>query len=61
MKKILETIEIKKGDFYKNKNVTKIDDIRTKYQFRKKYRIMQKIDSSTLLDTMMMMLADCYA
>ena len=49
-------------DFYKNKNVTKIDDtVLIKYKSLKKNHMTQKILLNTLLDTMIMILLDHYA
>ena len=48
-----EDKKIKKNNFYKNKKVTKIDDIDVNH-------MVQKILSNTLLDTMIIMLLDHY-
>ena len=53
---------IKKSDFYKNKKVTKINDIdANKILAFKEEPYRQKIYSNTLSDLMIMMLLDCYA
>ena len=55
-------IKKKKNDFYKNKNVTKIDDIDSNKIFGSKEEPNgTKIHSNTLPDTMTMMLLDHYA
>ena len=52
----------KKNDFYKNKKVTKIDDIDSNKIFGSKEEPNgTKIHSNTLPDTMTMMLLDHYA
>ena len=52
---------INKSDFYKNKKVTKIDDIDVKTIFvSKEEQYVQKIHSNTLSDTMTMILLDHY-
>ena len=52
----------KKNDFYKNKKVTKIDDIDSDKIFGSKEEPNgTKIHSNTLPDTMTMMLLDHYA
>ena len=57
-----EDRKIKKSDFYKNKKVIKIDDIDVKKMLiSKEEPYVQKINQSTLLDTMVMMLLDHYA
>ena len=48
-----EDKKIKKNNFYKNKKVTKIDDINVNH-------MVQKILSNTLLDRMIIMLLDHY-
>ena len=53
----LEDKKIKKSDFYKNKKVTKIDDI----DVNKRTMQHKKNHLNTLLDTMIMMLLDHYA
>ena len=52
---------IKKGDLYKNKKVTKIDDIDVNKIWFQMSHMVQKIHLNTLLDTMIMMLSDHYA
>ena len=52
--------KIKKSGFYKNKNVTKIDDIDVHKILVSKNHMAQKIHSNALSDTMMMMLLDRY-
>ena len=53
--------KIKKSDFYKNKSITKIDDIdANKILFSEKNHMVQKIHSNILLDIMIMMLLDHY-
>ena len=55
-------IKKKKNDFYKNKKVTKIDDIDSNKIFGSKEEPNgTKIHSNTLPDTMTMMLLDHYA
>ena len=52
---------IKKSEFYKNKKVTRIDDINiNKILVSKKEPLVQRIDLNTLLDTIIMMLLDHY-
>ena len=53
---------INKSDFYKNKKLTKIDDIDVNTIFvSKEEQYVQKIYSNTLSDTMAMVLLDHYA
>ena len=53
--------KIKKSDFYKNKKITKIDDIDVnKILVSKKNHMVQKIHLNILLDIMIMMLLDHY-
>ena len=53
--------KIKKSGFYKNKKVTKIDDIDVnKMLVSKEEPYAQKIHLNTLLDTMTIMLLDHY-
>ena len=58
---ILETKKIRKSDFYKNKIVTKIDDIDVKILASNEEPYGSKNHLNTLLDTMIMMLLDHYA
>ena len=54
--------KIKKSDFYKNKEINKIDDINlNNILVYKKNHTAQKIHLNTLLDIMIMILLDHYA
>ena len=56
-----EDRKIKKSDFYKNKKSNQDDIDVKKMLVSKEEPYVQKINQSTLLDTMVMMLLDHYA